>query len=182
MKESPMDRRSINVNTNDSISNNNNIMCPSTPLPLHPTTTTAETTSTTSALWHGLGLFGESYLLFSIGTLRPIWETLYPNCFSGEECRPWLTFQSLSYCVVLGVMAGMVVIGLMAGRVGRRRGSIITACEYHSVALKVEFPHVLVRGFLMYEYISFCSCPWWDIIFYCMGVLFVFENEAISMK
>lgn len=82
-----------------------------------------------SALWHGLGLFGESYLLFSIGTLRPVWEVLYPDCFSGEECRPWLTFKSLSYCVVLGVMVGMIVIGSIAGKVGRRSGSIITASK-----------------------------------------------------
>mmetsp|Transcript_25778 Transcript_25778/g.53363 ORF Transcript_25778/g.53363 Transcript_25778/m.53363 type:complete len:692 (+) Transcript_25778:136-2211(+) len=93
-----------------------------------------------SALWHGLGLFGESYLLFSIGTLRPIWEALYPDCFSGEECRPWLTFKSLGYCVVLGVMVGMIVIGSIAGTVGRRSGSIITATlmSFGSILLTIS--------------------------------------------
>eukprot|EP00985_Skeletonema_marinoi_P015509 scaffold8027_cov145-Skeletonema_marinoi.AAC.4 len=59
-----------------------------------------------TALWHGLGLFGESYLLFSIGTLRPLWEALYPLCFSNEDAdpatscpHPYLTYNSLSYSV-----------------------------------------------------------------------------------
>eukprot|EP00985_Skeletonema_marinoi_P030903 scaffold34657_cov66-Skeletonema_marinoi.AAC.1 len=60
-----------------------------------------------TALLHGLGLFGESYLLFSIGTLRPLWEALYPLCFSNEDAdpatscpHPYLTYNSLSYSVV----------------------------------------------------------------------------------
>jgi len=87
-----------------------------------------------TALWHGLGLFGESYLLFSIGTLRPLWEALYPLCFSNEDAdpatscpHPYLTYNSLSYSVVLGVMLGMVIVGTLAGRIGRRNGSLLTA-------------------------------------------------------
>ncbi|KAL7534395.1 hypothetical protein ACHAXR_005839, partial [Thalassiosira sp. AJA248-18] len=84
-----------------------------------------------STLWHGLGLFGESYLLFSVGTLRPLWETLYPACFDPYDnsvCRfPALSFQSITYSVVLGVMVGMIALGAMSNTIGRRRGSIITA-------------------------------------------------------
>lgn len=84
-----------------------------------------------SALWHGLGLFGESYILFSVGTLRPLWETLYPTCFDeydSSECRfPYLSYQSITYSVVLGVMAGMIVLGSLANTIGRRKGSILTA-------------------------------------------------------
>ncbi|KAL7449506.1 hypothetical protein ACHAWC_001561, partial [Mediolabrus comicus] len=98
-----------------------------------------------SALWHGLGLFGESYLLFSIGTLRPLWQELYPTCFStninndaadddndnnssSSSCsNPYLTYNSLSYSVVLGVMLGMVIIGNLAGNIGRRKCSLLNA-------------------------------------------------------
>jgi len=87
--------------------------------------------TTLSALWHGLGLFGESYLLFSVGTLRPIWETLYPSCFDeydNSQCKhAYLSYKSITYSVVLGVMIGMVVLGVLANDIGRRRGSIITA-------------------------------------------------------
>ena len=86
---------------------------------------------TLTALWHGLGLFGESYLLFSVGTLRPFWETLYPSCFDvndKSECaHPYLSYKSITYSVVLGVMFGMVVLGILANSIGRRKGSIITA-------------------------------------------------------
>lgn len=90
-----------------------------------------------SALWHGLGLFGESYLLFSIGTLRPLWQELYPTCFSSDadnnnsnssSCNnPFLTYNSLSYSVVLGVMLGMIIIGNLAGNIGRRKCSLLNA-------------------------------------------------------
>jgi len=84
-----------------------------------------------SAFWHGLGLFGESYLLFSVGTLRPLWETLYPACFdkydSSACARPYLSYQSMTYSVILGVMVGMVALGALANDIGRRLGSIITA-------------------------------------------------------
>jgi len=81
------------------------------------------------SIWPGLGLFGESYLLFSIGTLKPLWENLFPNCFSAQNdgvCSPAL-LGSLTYSVVLGVMTGMVGLGWAANHLGRRKGSIITA-------------------------------------------------------
>jgi hypothetical protein len=50
--------------------------------PLLPTSASSTSLPISSGLtqwlyetfWPGMGLFGESYLLFSIGTLRPIWE------------------------------------------------------------------------------------------------------------
>lgn len=88
-------------------------------------------TQKVSTLWHGLGLFGESYLLFSIGTLKPIWETLYPSCFDESDdtqcAHPYLSYKSITYSVVTGVMIGMVLLGILANTFGRRRGSILTA-------------------------------------------------------
>lgn len=77
-------------------------------------------------VWPGLGLFGESYLLFSIGTIRPIWNILYPKCFNGVTCSNAL-LSSLTYSVVIGIIIGMVTIGIIAGNIGRRNGSILTA-------------------------------------------------------
>eukprot|EP00980_Cylindrotheca_fusiformis_P015148 scaffold4183_cov137-Cylindrotheca_fusiformis.AAC.11 len=76
--------------------------------------------------WPGMGLFGESYILFSIGTLKPIWEVLFPDCFSYEEC-PASLIHSLTYSVVVGIIVGMLVVGYLANSIGRRRGSILTA-------------------------------------------------------
>jgi MFS family permease len=90
------------------------------------------TTWWNDAMWPGLGLFGESYLLFSLGLLQPFWATLYPDCFSSDEqqdpiiCSNHL-LHSLTYSVVLGVIAGMLLLGYAANRIGRRTGSIMTA-------------------------------------------------------
>ena len=77
--------------------------------------------------WPGLGLFGESYLLFSIGTLTPLWELLFEDCFVNyKSCNPSLR-HSLTYTVVLGVICGMMLLGTLANTLGRRMGSILTA-------------------------------------------------------
>lgn len=108
------------------------------PQPPPSATTRFPSWSTTTSLWHGLGLFGESYLLFSVGTLRPLWEAMYPSCFDDDadadnnynndniQCNRH-SYQSITYSVVLGVILGMVVLGFLANTIGRRRGSIITA-------------------------------------------------------
>ena len=102
----------------------------------------------TESLWPGMGLFGESYLLFSIGTLTPLWKELYPDCWrnqNGEDvssaddyyayetgsgwsntCSPRL-LESLTYGVVLGVISGMILLGYWSNHIGRRKGSIVTA-------------------------------------------------------
>eukprot|EP00977_Amphora_coffeiformis_P019979 scaffold7729_cov172-Amphora_coffeaeformis.AAC.8 len=78
-------------------------------------------------VWPGLGLFGESYLLFSIGTLQPLWTILFPTCFvTHETCRA-AALHVVSYGTVLGIIVGMVVVGQLAQTTGRRWGSILTA-------------------------------------------------------
>ena len=87
------------------------------------------------SVWPGLGLLGESYMLFSIGTLKPIWQLLFPQCFvekanqEEEEAAVCSTeiLNPLTYAVVLGVICGMLLLGYLANRIGRRRGSITTA-------------------------------------------------------
>ncbi len=78
-------------------------------------------------IWPGLGLFGESYVLFSIGTIKPIWEILYPKCFVTVEICSQTLLSSLTYSVVTGIIFGMIIIGMLSGRIGRRTGSITTA-------------------------------------------------------
>ncbi|KAG7367555.1 major facilitator superfamily permease [Nitzschia inconspicua] len=80
----------------------------------------------THSAWPGMGLFGESYILFSIGTLTPLWEVLFPDCFDYTICKPRLLY-SLTFSVVAGVILGMLVIGRCANTIGRRKGSLLTA-------------------------------------------------------
>ncbi|KAI2507594.1 sugar transporter [Fragilaria crotonensis] len=84
------------------------------------------TTWWNDAAWPGMGLFGESYILFSIGLMKPFWTFLYPECFAYQVCSPRL-LGSLTYSVVLGVITGMILLGYSANLIGRRIGGITTA-------------------------------------------------------
>ena len=85
--------------------------------------------------WYGMGLFGESFLLFSVGTLKPFWVALYPDCFeTHEDCSVRLT-SSLTVSAVVGIIVGMIVIGTLANSIGRRKGSMLTATLMSSSAL-----------------------------------------------
>ncbi|KAL7486255.1 hypothetical protein ACHAW6_011839 [Cyclotella cf. meneghiniana] len=128
--------------------------------------TTDDISSTSTTLWHGLGLFGESYLLFSIGTLKPLWTTLYPSCFDERDdtvCpRPYLSYKSITYSVVSGVILGMILLGTLGNTLGRRRGSILTAS-------------LLAAGSLGMTACSLVLSSWPSILFPAMSVcLFVF--------
>jgi MFS family permease len=79
-----------------------------------------------NSAWPGMGLLGESYLLFSIGLIKPFWQNLYPACFSYESCSKQL-LSSLTFSVVIGVIIGMVSVGYIANSIGRRVGGITTA-------------------------------------------------------
>jgi MFS family permease len=88
--------------------------------------------------WPGMGLFGESYILFSIGTLKPTWEILFPDCFDGNEC-PSRLLHSLTYSAILGIITGMIIVGYLANTMGRRQGSIATASLMSFGALGLFF-------------------------------------------
>jgi MFS family permease len=87
--------------------------------------TTAKTTKTTTmnfctslitSIWPGLGLLGESYLLFSLGTLQPLLATV--------------GVVPVVVPLILGVICGMVGFGVAGSTsrfLGRRWGSISTA-------------------------------------------------------
>jgi len=89
------------------------------------------------SVWPGLGIFGESYIVFSIGTLQPVWQVVFPDCLQGDLtgiCSDAL-LNSLSYSVVAGIITGMIGIGLAANIMGRRAGSILTAAIMASGAV-----------------------------------------------
>jgi MFS family permease len=96
-------------------------------------TTTASPQSSWTALGPGLGLLAEAYMLFSVGTLQPLWETLFPACFgrsdsdaSAATCSPGLV-HALPLAVVGGLVTGMLGISAYAQHAGRRRGSLVSA-------------------------------------------------------
>ena len=108
-------------------------------------------------IWPGLGLFAESYLLFSVGTLKPIWEILYPDCFDYETCSRSL-IHSLTYNVVLGIILGMITIGIASNKIGRRAGSITTASFMMGGALGLALGTLFLnhKPELLFQTMSWC--------------------------
>jgi MFS family permease len=83
----------------------------------------------------GAGMFAESYFLFALGNITPIWAQAYPSCFpqppsfnysAYPSCSEGLV-ASLSYIEVVGVIIGMLSFGVAADKLGRRWGSCSTA-------------------------------------------------------
>jgi MFS family permease len=85
----------------------------------------------------GAGMFAESYFLFALGNITPIWEVAYPTCFPPPKnstvdysaypsCNQGLV-SALTYIEVVGVIIGMLSFGFAADKLGRRWGSCSTA-------------------------------------------------------
>ena len=84
-------------------------------------------------LMGGAGMFLEAYFVFSIGNLTPVFRSAYPNCFgfnqedpSRQDCND-LLLRSFPIMQILGMILGASCFALIGGKIGRRKGSILTA-------------------------------------------------------
>ncbi|KAI1470210.1 MFS general substrate transporter [Daldinia caldariorum] len=78
-----------------------------------------------NAILPGAGLGLEGYVLFSIGNLEPLFESVWGTCWgkSGTECsRNWVA--AVTYLEIIGIMVGQVFVGVIGDWVGRRWGLI----------------------------------------------------------
>lgn len=65
-------------------------------------------------------MFCEAYFIFSIGNIKPFFSYEYPACFSKHtECSANLTRGS-DYSQIIGIICGMVTLGFVGDRIGRR--------------------------------------------------------------
>lgn len=77
------------------------------------------------AVWPGLGLLGESYMLFSLGLLTPLWKLVFADTYNTAKISQLIGM--LPFWTVAGLISGMLLMGYQAQFTGRRMGSIITA-------------------------------------------------------
>ncbi|KAK9867868.1 hypothetical protein WJX84_003938 [Apatococcus fuscideae] len=76
----------------------------------------------------GLGMFCEAYYIFSVGNVKPVWAAQWPDCFQKNASCTMAFINSLEYSQVAGLIVGMILLGVIVDRTGRRLGSIFTAC------------------------------------------------------
>lgn len=72
----------------------------------------------------GFGLFTEGYTLFSIGNLTPLFQAVWPACWSRYTVcsENWIAAQT--YLEIIGVIFGQVMVGIEADWVGRKFGLV----------------------------------------------------------
>ncbi|CAL8468283.1 g7823 [Coccomyxa elongata] len=80
-----------------------------------------------SFLVPGLGMFAEAYIIFSVGNLKPLFTAAYPQCWKTYKACNKQLIGSVSYTQIAGIIVGMLSVGFIADRIGRKRGSVLTA-------------------------------------------------------
>ena len=124
----------LDENTMAMSNNNNNATSSSSPPPPPPSSSLGWTES----LMPGMGLLGESYMLFSVGTLQPIWQLLFAdnnNSNNSNSNSSSSKHYYLARAVVLGIISGMLGLGYLANTWGRQRLSVATAALMATGAL-----------------------------------------------
>ncbi|BFZ62277.1 hypothetical protein YB2330_003366 [Saitoella coloradoensis] len=72
----------------------------------------------------GMGLFVEGYTLFSVGNIKPLFQVVWPACWSTfAVCdRTWT--HAVEYLEIVGIIVGQVYVGIIGDWIGRRMGMI----------------------------------------------------------
>ena len=74
-----------------------------------------------------MGMFCESYFIFSIGNISPLLSVDYPSCYKTfAACSQNFTYAE-TYIQIAGIMAGMLTLGYLGDQIGRKWGSVTTA-------------------------------------------------------
>ncbi|EON61894.1 hypothetical protein W97_01112 [Coniosporium apollinis CBS 100218] len=65
-----------------------------------------------------------SYVLFSIGNIKPLLQSAFPRCWKDNEICNLTWLHAIEYLEVVGIIFGQIVVGFIGDWVGRRWGLI----------------------------------------------------------
>ena len=72
----------------------------------------------------GVGFFTEGYVLFSVGNISPLFQSVYPTCFREYSVCNKTWVQAANYLEIVGIIFGQCVVGVTGDWIGRRWGLI----------------------------------------------------------
>lgn len=72
----------------------------------------------------GAGLGLEGYVLFSIGNLKKLFASVWPNCWSKFTVCNNNWVAAVTYLEICGIICGQICVGYIGDRIGRRWGLI----------------------------------------------------------
>ncbi|KAE8444671.1 hypothetical protein EG329_014328 [Mollisiaceae sp. DMI_Dod_QoI] len=116
-----------------------------------------------NAVLPGAGLGLEGYVLFSIGNLTPLFQAVWPQCWSKFKVCDQQWINSVTYLEVLGIIVGQIMVGIIGDAIGRRWGLIQDAIIMFVglVMLTASWGDNL-NGWVI--------CYAWSLFFYSVGV------------
>jgi MFS family permease len=69
----------------------------------------------------------QSYFIFSIGNITPIFQETYKDCWKSHKTCSASLINAETYIQVAGIILGMLLMGFIADQIGRKWGSVLTA-------------------------------------------------------
>ena len=63
-----------------------------------------------------------SYVLFSIGNVKPLLEAAFPSCWADEAICSATWIAAIDYLEVVGIIVGQILVGILGDWLGRRWG------------------------------------------------------------
>ena len=60
-----------------------------------------------------IGLDAGSYVLFSIGNLKPLFESVFPQCWDHKEVCNGNWLDAIEYLEVVGIIVGQIFVGIL---------------------------------------------------------------------
>lgn len=65
-----------------------------------------------------------SYVLFSIGNVKPLFQSAFPGCWLHYTVCNKTWIQAVDYLEIVGIIVGQVLVGVIGDWLGRRWGLI----------------------------------------------------------
>lgn len=88
----------------------------------------------------GLGMFSEAYIIFSAGQIAPFQQAMWPTCYIYyTDCDIQMIQHLAGYIQICGIMAGMLLWGVLGDYTGRKWGSRCVAMIMLSGCILLTF-------------------------------------------
>ena len=60
-----------------------------------------------------IGLHGYSYVLFSIGNIRPLFQAVFKNCWKSAITCNAIWLEAVDYMEIVGIIIGQILVGVL---------------------------------------------------------------------
>ncbi|KAK4636279.1 Putative inorganic phosphate transporter [Fulvia fulva] len=111
----------------------------------------------------GMGLLLEGYVLFSIGNVKPLFQSAFPDCWDNHTVCNKTWIQAVDYLEICGIIVGQILVGVIGDWLGRRWGLIQDAViMFLGLVMLTASWGVTLNGWVI--------CYVWSLFFYGVGV------------